>query len=495
MSALPDPGAFPPRVAGGHYGRLCPAASGQWAPHDEQALATLAGLMQDTPEKRRQRAPTVPRDQVMRSGYVYLGQFIAHDVSRDLHSLAEATSEAEQTPNYRTPRLDLELLYGASPEEAPYLYEADGRLKLGMTEPVAGAQSTEDDLPRAADGAALVIDSRNDDNLLIAQIHVLLAKFHNRVCELLQEQPDLSVGPTGASLFEQARRLVIWHYQWIVLHDFLPLIVQAATLRDMEHQGLRLYERAGRRADGPLALPLEFTLAAFRFGHSMVRPDYFLNPTVGVVNAAALITMTKRGGGIEARLPANFVVWWPRFFGGGNATVNRGESIDTFIASALYDLPLLPPAPPGPMIPSLPEMTLRRGSRVRLPSGQEFARRFGYPELAPESIAPGPEEEDFFRRSGFRERTPLWYYLLREAAVEGVYEEENGGGHLVQKLGTIGGRIVAETIYQLLDADRDSILHVGKSWRPPTFVFADVTRPRTLNSMAEVTRFANPTRS
>jgi hypothetical protein len=296
-------------------------------------------------------------------------------------------------------------------------------------------------------------------------------------------------------LFERAQRFIIWHYQWIVLHDFLPLLVQAVTLRDIEQHGLHLYPRAGTPADTPIALPVEFTLAAFRFGHSMVRSSYFLNPTVGVVDAADLVRMTKRGGGIQSRLPANFVFWWPRFFGGSDATVNRGEDIDTFITPALYHLPALPPAPAGPMGPSLPEMTLRRGSRVRLPSGQELARRFGYPELPPALIAARPEDEEFFRQSGFRERTPLWYYLLREAAVEGVREQETDGPHLVQKLGTIGGRIVAETIYQLLNADYDSILHAGRSWRPPGFVFDDITAPRRLDSMREVARFANPSRS
>jgi Animal haem peroxidase len=494
MSASADPGLFPADVAGGHYSRLCPATSGQWAPHDEPALATLAGVMCDDRQKREQRAATVPRDQVMRSGYVYLGQFIAHDVSRDLRSLGEAGPDVEQTLNYRTPRLELELLYGTSPEEAPHLYESNGRLKLGMTEPSGNLPSTPDDLPRDGDGNALLIDSRSDDNLLIAQIHVLLAKFHNRACDLLTEQPELSVGPVGASLFEQAQRFVVWHYQWIVLHDFLPLVVQEATLRDIEQHGLHFYPRTYAPADAPMALPVEFTLAAFRFGHSMVRSSYFLNPKVGVVTAADLIKMTKRGGGIQARLPAHYVFFWPRFFDGSDATVNRGEDIDTFITPALYDLPALPPAPPGPMGPSLPEMTLKRGSRVRLPSGQELARRFGYPELSPASIAARPEDEEFFRQSGFQERTPLWYYFLREAAVEGAYEPEAGGRHLVQKLGTTGGRIVAETIYQLLNADYDSIVHAGKAWRPPAFVFDDITTPRRLDSMRAVALFANPSR-
>lgn len=485
------PGSKTPRP---HYSRLCPASAGQWAPHDEEVLATLASLMRDSAEKRAQRKQTTRFDHATRSGYVYFGQFLAHDISHDLRPLAEADPDLEQIPNYRTPRLDLELLYGKSPAEAPFLYEGDCRLKVGMTEPVAGLPSTADDLPRDNAGSPVVIDPRNDDNLVVAQFHVLLAKFHNRVCDLLAQQPGLSCGPRGASLFEQAQRFVVWHYQWIVLHDFLPLIVQDSILRDIEQHGLHFFPYSYTPADAPVNLPIEFVLAAFRFGHSMVRPDYFLNPVVRVVEAAELIRMTKRGGGIQPRLPANFVISWQRFFYGSNATVNRGENIDTFITPALYDLPTLPPATPGRLCPPLPELTLWRGSRMRLPSGQEFARHFGYSELPPDSIAARPEDRDFFRQSGLRKRTPLWYYLLREAALEAVYEPERNSHWPVQKLGTIGGRIVAETLFQILRADEGSIMHAGKTWRPPEFVFDDLERTRVLDSMNELALFANPAR-
>ncbi len=114
----------------------------------------------------------------------------------------------------------------------------------------------------------------------------------------------------------------------------------------------------------------------------------------------------------------------------------------------------------------LPELTLIRGSRVRLPSGQELADRFGHPRVPSDSIATRPEDERF-RASGFRDRTPLWYYRLRESTVEGIYEPEPEGRHItIQKLGTIGSRIVAEFLYELLNADYHSIMHAGKGWRP-----------------------------
>ena len=448
--------------------------------------------MRDSPEKRAEREGTFPRDHVMRSGYVYLGQFIAHDLSRDLDTLPEANPNVERTLNYRTPRLDLEILYGFSRPAAAELYEPDGRLRLGVTEPAGNLVATAADLPRDGNGAARIIDPRNDDNLIVAQIHVLFGRFHNRVCELLADHPELSPPPIGAALPQQARRFVTWHYQWIVLHDFLPHVVQETTLRELHGNGFRLFSKKTNPSGRPFSLPVEFTLAAFRFGHAMVREDYFLNPTMRVVDASEIIRMTKRGGGIVRRLPASHVLSWPRFFGGSNSLVNRAEEINTFLSPALYELPWLPPARPGRMVPSLPEMTLRRGSRVRLPSGQEFARHFGYPVLPKDSIAANSNDDLFFRRTGLLERTPLWYYLLREAALEAIYEPEPGNRRTVQKLGTLGSRIVAETIWQVLLADKESILNAGKGWQPPPVLLEGLDEPRPLDSMAEIIRFACP---
>jgi hypothetical protein len=501
MNFLAYPCAPVPEVPEGHYSRLCPHPHANWAPHSEEQLAILAQMMRQ--EK------TIADEHVMRSGYVYLGQFIDHDITRDVRLLDEAGPDTKQTLNYRTSSLDLDLLYGKDPCTVPCIYEDDGRLRLGLTKAVKGLKSTQDDLPRQPDGSAIVVDARSDENLVIAQIHVLFAKFHNRVLKLLKAKPELSAGPIGTTLFEQARRFVTWHYQWIVKNDFLPHVVQKATLKDIERNGLHLFRRAYTPADSPIALPVEFTVAAFRFGHSMVRDDYMWNDNYRSLDTSELIRMTKRGEGIDKQLPADYVASWRRFFTAGEGQVNRAENIDTFIAQTLYDIPrqtvqifrlqmagVSPEKTPvwDRMTPPLPELTLRRGSRVRLPSGEEFARRFGYAPLAPEQIPARDEDRKFFRQDGFRERTPLWYYLLREAAVERVREAEPGGRKTIQKLGTIGGRIVAETFYQILNADYKSITHAGKSWRPPAFAFGKfgtLTRPRSLKSMQEIVEFVN----
>jgi hypothetical protein len=480
MSTLAYPCADVPEVPEGHYNRLCPCPSGQWAPHDETQLRELSELM------KNEGAPgiTIPPAHVMRSGYVYLGQFIDHDITRDLRSLDEAGCDVEHTLNYRTPRLDLDSLYGRDPSAVPCLYEGDGYLRLGWTKPAGGLDPSANDLPRQRDGTAIIIDPRNDENLVIAQLHVLFAKFHNRILDLLRRTPRISLGPAGTNLFIQARRFVTWHYQWIVANDFLPHIVQAKTLNDIHQHGLHLFPRAYTPADAPIPLPVEFTMGAFRFGHSMVRDEYLWNKWHRLVPLSDLIKMTKPGGGIRNQLPADYVVSWNRFFTGGGALVNRGEDIDTFITPALYDLPKQSvqtfqrqiakksprkkPSQHRPP-PPLPELTLRRGSRVRLPSGEEFARRFGYPPLGSDQIPARPEDKEFFQKDSLRGRTPLWYYLLREAAVEAVLEPEPEGRLTIQKLGTIGGRIVAEVIYQLLNADYSSIAHAGRGWEPSQF--------------------------
>ncbi len=129
---------------------------------------------------------------------------------------------------------------------------------------------------------------------------------------------------------------------------------------------------------------------------------------------------------------------------------------------------------------------------MQLPSGEELARYFGYEPLAAGSIAALPSEKSFFEDPAFRGRTPLWYYFLREAAVEEVTLPEPAPEPElpIQKLGTLGSRVVAEVFYQILAADGDSILHAGRGWQPPGHVFGKSRRLRPINSMAALAEFA-----
>ncbi len=483
-----------PEIPEGHYSRLCP---GEWAPHPEDKLTELAWMMRDSKSKRAARKRTL----AMPSGYLYFGQFIDHDLTRDHRSLAEARADAEQTINYRTPRLDLDHLFGRNADDFSQLYEEDGSLRLGLTiesnlRDGRRIPSTLDDLRRRADGSACLIDPRNDENLIVAQIHVLMSKFYNRVLTLLRRKPELSAGPVDASLAAQARRLVTWHYQWFILNDFLPRFIRADVLSAVTNGDLRLFSRKYRPCDYPMAIPIEFTGAAYRFGHSMIQPEYGLNLEVGAIPATELIAMTQRGGMISREspaLPASHVVDWDLFFDGPDAQLNRGQNIDTFIPEILYGLP--PEAVKdfrrqGQMC--LPEVTLLRGSRMGLPSGEELARHFAFKPLSADLIPATPSDQSFFEDSAFRGRTPLWYYFLREAAVEEVTRPESAREPElpVQKLGSLGSRVVAEVFYQLLSTDGDSILHAGRGWAPPAFVFGKSQRLRPINSLAALAEFA-----
>ncbi len=499
------PCADVPETAEWHYGRLCRNDAGDWPEFNSEDLNRLAELMRDSPEKRTLRGKEPERFVTMPSGYVYLGQFIDHDITRDTRTLDRAAPDVENTLNYRTPALDLDLLYGKNPADVPCIYEDDGlRLRLGPTEESPTARrtiaSTFDDLPRD-NGTAVVIDPRSDENLIIAQLHVLFAKFHNAAVDLLTSQPDIFPTLAGEDLFEQVRRFVTWHYQWIVIHDFLPTICRVAVLNDIAANKFRLFPRRYTTADYPVALPVEFTVAAFRFGHSVVQSQYILNSEVAG-NSSEIIRMTKRGTGIHDRLPAKYVLDWDNFFTGTEMQLNRSQPIDTFISEALYDLPRpaayafrfqveLMPAHFGfqdRMSPPLPEVTLQRGSRMRLPSGQEFASRFGYNSISPD-IIPAPPDEEFFPIA-LRTRTPLWYYLLREAATEP--NPEPPLPHLglpLQKLGSIGSQIVAETLYQLLYADPHSFANAVSAWEPPTFNYGTSGPRWSFRSMLDVVSF------
>jgi hypothetical protein len=219
-----------------------------------------------------------------------------------------------------------------------------------------------------------------------------------------------------------------------------------------------------------------------------------------------LIFLTKKGGGIGAaprsspNLPAKYVVDWDFYFSDTEPRMNRGQNIDTFITEALYELPPqsvalfrgeadeASSAATRPHL-SLPELTLLRGSRMSLPSGEEFARHFGYPVISARDIPALDEDRQLFSAPTFRGRTPLWYYLLREAALAPEYGAAVNDRTRVQKLGLLGSQIIAEVFYQTLACDADSILNSGKSWRPPQFAFGGRAARRPLGSMAAVVEF------
>ena len=118
---------------------------------------------------------------------------------------------------------------------------------------------------------------------------------------------------------------------------------------------------------------------------------------------------------------------------------------------------------------------LLRGYLLRMPTGQAVARAMGRAPLTPaqieavaDQVVPPAGEEaqvDVLRRTVFLERTPLWYYILAEAAAPqtaGAGEAAGGGG---ERLGPVGSTLVAEVLIGLVRRSKDSILDRAH-WRP-----------------------------
>lgn len=386
------------------------------------------------------------------AGATFVGQFLDHDMTFDEASPLGVPQAPEQAPNTRTPGFDLDSVYGRGPSGSPQLYDQADPAKFRVQ-----SGGLFEDLPRTSGGTAIIADPRNDENLIIAGLHAAFLLFHNRVVDRLRAQGQTNV-------FAAAQRLVRWHYQWLVLHEFLPLFVGQALVTDILRNGRRIY----RPSAGRQFIPVEFQGAAYRFGHSMVRPSYRANlrgdpggsPATGAPAFFGFIfdaagegqadPVDLRGG---ARAPRRFVGWQTFFDFGGTLTadVRPNKRIDTHISSPLFDLPLQ--AIPSRDTPtSLAQRNLLRHITWSMPSGQAIARATG--------ISPVLQAQDFPELQqyghGLPSSTPLWYYVLREAEVLA------GGA----RLAGVGARIVAEVFIGLLQLDPASYLATNPSWVP-----------------------------
>jgi len=458
-----------------------PAAS-----HSENDLIDLAKFhMLDDPTNLPRNPPTMPL-----SGFVYFAQFALHDLTFDRTPLAVVGRvPPEDRVNYRSSFFDLDSLYGAGPEVSPYLYYLPASTSGGPLLPPGNERFVLDktpdgkllDLPRTGTGRPILGDPRNEENVILAQLHAVMLRFHNRVMDLLDAgiiEPRLN----GLSKFDQARQLVIWHYQHVFLYDLLDQVLDVTILDET----LAEYRRF---ASSPfdVCIPVEFALAAFRFGHSLVRNDYIINTTSHPREGLdTLLNLNSMGNPPMVRLEDDWIIEWGRFFNlppPGNR--NMAHALDTHIAIALHHLPGPVPIDTGShprMLQSLPAMTLLRGARSGLPSGQRVADALGEPRLDDdEMVQQDPEDPDladFLLQRNLLKETPLWYYILQEAAARGDR----------RKLGRVGSRIVSQAIVSLLAADPNSLLNRGTGWTPPTWNWA--TPPTPIDDVKTLVRFA-----
>lgn len=506
---------------GGAFGRIfrsLPAA--EFGASDDETRANLKALgaamvstkddPKDGPDAEESGIPAL---------YTYLGQFIDHDITFDPASSLQQQNDPDGLVDYRTPKFDLDNVYGRGPADQPYLYDftsGSDRAKFLLGKPLTGGGPLN---PNARDLArndshvapkqparAIIGDPRNDENALVSQLQGLFLRFHNRLID--DSNFKLS--------FSDAQRTLRYHYQWMLIHDFLVKLVNKDTLHSVfphlaakssiaENPPILMFYHARDEA----YMPLEFSVAAYRFGHSMVRPGYRLNDG----NDTLLPIFGQQGSperpkslrGFMAPAP-DWALDWARFIDieprpagvelGDDGKTLEGKApsaqqladnkvrlqlayrIDTSIVFPLGDLP---PDVADLIIPSLAERNLVRGWRLRLPSGQAVAKAMGLTPQNPILIGKfqdKPEttdinnlerEEEFHGKktkvkiTAFENNCPLWAYCLAETNAHTV------PGHADVKsklLGPVGGRIVAETFAGLLRYDSQSFLTQDPKWTP-----------------------------
>jgi hypothetical protein len=453
------------RLAEGRFGTMFKKLPA-YAPHDDLLDGLARTMVEDQTVADGDQLNTSPR---LFAGFTFIGQFIDHDITFDNTPLDAQLRDPNATVNFRTPGYDLDSVYGRGPAEEPRFYDPADPDKLLVTPNVHGVA----DVPRNGNGEAILPERRNDENLILIQLHTAVARFHNRIVDSERAQ-----GISRESVFETARRLTRWHYQWAVIHDFLPRFVgdelvgpNGTVYKDVAGKRpaikLSFYKPTNKKAR-PF-MPVEFAVAAYRFGHSLIRPFYVINQTTlergGVPVFGQEAGFNLNGG---RPVPPDLVVEWRNILPvDPGVPARKPRKIDTNLSLPLTRLPGSVVPPPDPAVHLAVRNTLR-GKRVGLPSGQQVAREMRVNVLS--NAALGLSNDP-----GWGGEAPLWFYILKEAELP-PYNAE--------RLGPVGGGIVAEVLVGLLERDPDSYVHLNPGWRPAPpiaplagqFTFVDLLR-------------------
>jgi hypothetical protein len=422
-----------------------------------QSLTALARAMIDDGSRVSDNRPEILVD----VGYTYFGQFVAHDLTKDVSSIDEAwQKEPEDLVNLQTPRLDLEVLYGGGPAISSELYEDDRvRLKVGSRN--AGGRSF--DVCVGAQGERILADDRGGENLILRQMTAVFARLHNFAVDQFHQMirdPE--------KLFERARQQTQWQFQWLVCRDYLPTLLN-----------LEVYQRVFRKRHSAIqwdsfSIPIEFSAAAMRFGHAMARPNYLFGFGKEMFLQQIFGRTSDRGA-----LADELEIKWGFFFQGASpegALTTR--PIDTRLSEPFHELPpdligthevACPHSRIAKNPTELAVRTLLRGAGLRLASGQTVARALSEPVMSGRELRQNCDGEEtekgrILREAGLLQETPLWYYILKESELR-----ENGN-----RLGPVGSHLIAETIYAALRSDPNSYLNQpnGEDF-PPIWEFPD----------------------
>jgi hypothetical protein len=355
----------------------------------------------------------------------FFGQFVAHDITAD-RSPVTHRGDADRLRNVRMPRANLEGLYGGGPIGSPYLYAKDDPAKLLLA-------AHGGDVPRNHEGIALIGDPRNDVHLFTSQMAVAFIHLHNRLVDRLRED---GTGEDG--LFEEARRAATWHYQHVIVREFLPSLIGAELTAELLEGGPQHY-----RPGGDPYIPFEFADAAYRYGHSQIRARYQVNPGFGPLPVFPDLM------GFGPVPPEHAVDWTLQIDVDGHAPAQRSKRIDARLPPALIALPTqISGSEPGTDYASLANRDLQRGQAVGLASGEAIARHLGVPPLTTAQLG--------LAEHGWTGETPLWLYILKEAEAL----------HAGERLGPVGGRIVGEVLVGIVDSDPESFRSLDPAWQP-----------------------------
>ena len=379
------------------------------------------------------------------AGMTFFGQFVDHDITLDATSAIGSAIDPRFIRNIRTPNLDLDCVYGDGPDATPHLYS--GKHEGFM---LFGREDSPLDLARNCEGRALVGDPRNDENIVVSQIQGAFICLHNilmahvkdkgkahddiQACAEMGIRTDVwqKVVPKSLMGFEQVRRFIRLHYQWLVLHELLPAFVDQAIIDSaLAHDPFHDL--------GPV-MPAEFSGAAYRFGHATVQPNYKLKKGGPDTDLFDMHGFSARGpeSDIEMRM----------FFDVAGTRAQKALPVGMKMAETLFELPdnivgkglewdshKIPVARAKKL--GLRNI-LRDRTALQLASGQQAARHLGFdPLLAPQVL-----------RDHHIDKTPLWFYCLQEA-------EQLGIGRLTN----VGGSIVASVLIRLLKFDPTSVLN------------------------------------
>ena len=440
----------------GPFGRLCPELTA-WAPKgveehelDDFFLEFAKDNMIEVPntkpaEINHQEQQGDEFDSRIPAGYTYFGQFIDHDITFDPTSSLQRRSDPSGLRNFRTSRLDLDSVYGRGPDDQPYLYDScanrRGKMLIGENDDLM-------DLPRNPQGRALIGDMRNDENAIVSQLHLAFLLAHNKLVDRARKK-------NHGDPFESARTTLRWLYQWVVWNDFVVRV----TVDEVFKCALRLAKTCDGRQVWELGLadlyhwrnnpfmPVEFSGAAYRFGHSMVRNSYQTNINRG---ASKFVPIFDNSGaedpddlrGFRAITSQNAIQWdwFLQMKSSSNGFPQNARKIDTKLSNSLA---FLHEESAGNKLNNLPYRNLKRGWSFGLPSGTDMARKLC---LEPVKLTE-------------REIDSLWYYILREAE---TLPAQNAG----QKLGHLGSIIVCATFAGLLKGDPYSFLNIDPCWTP-----------------------------